>query len=607
MKTIAKYFLVNLFTLGLGAVCLVGFLPGTTVSAQSPVVWDNADMGDFMDAANWDPQQVPGEDNFADISNGGTAVWNSDGAHTVFELRSGWQGGGHTEIQGGGTFTNLGWLWIGGLTGEGNEGTVTVSGEGTVLENVGGGNTNIGRADSGEPVSSGTLTIESGATFSHVADGLIFVGFQSGNQGTINLNGGTFNSTGHFIAADFGGTATVNHNSGAFNANGGQFWIASGGGSEGTYNLSDGEVNVAAGVPTRIGNWGSTGILNLSGGEFNSNYWFALGQDGGGTGILNMSGGTLTRSGEGQHMVLGSFAGNGVINQSGGLIDLQNGNLWISEIGDSTGSVTLSDTGVINTNQGIVHIGVQEGAQGELTIEGGTLQTTRILGGDGSSIVTFDGGQIVANASHPEFIHGLSSAFIAAGGLHIDTNGFDLGISQDMAGTGSVVISGAGSVAFNGTLANVSGVSVEPNATLMGTGMIGAPVSIAAGAFINPGTSIGSLTVASAEIEGTFVVEFDGSEVDFLDVLGELDITNAILELSQIGDNLSGVHVFASYALLTGTEFVDVIGLPDGYHIDYNYLGGNDLAVVPEPSTYAAIFGFLALAGTLMLRRRRRS
>jgi hypothetical protein len=65
-------------------------------------------------------------------------------------------------------------------------------------------------------------------------------------------------------------------------------------------------------------------------------------------------------------------------------------------------------------------------------------------------------------------------------------------------------------------------------------------------------------------------------------------------------------YVIASYSYLTGAGFTNVVNLPAGYTLDYNYLGLNEIAlVVPEPSTWAMMLGGLGML--TMFRRRRRA
>lgn len=174
---------------------------------------------------------------------------------------------------------------------------------------------------------------------------------------------------------------------------------------------------------------------------------------------------------------------------------------------------------------------------------------------------------------------------------------------------GTMVVQGT--LLANNTTGSATGsgnVSVFAGATFGGTGAISGGVITAAGAFLSPGASIESLAVGSAGGSGTLVIEYDaaaGTPIDLLTVAGSLDITTMPLALTQTGAALTDpVYPFASYGSLTGTQFAGVTGLPTGYAVDYNYLGGNVIALVaiPEHSSTAVVLGGLGMLG---MRRRR--
>jgi hypothetical protein len=80
-------------------------------------------------------------------------------------------------------------------------------------------------------------------------------------------------------------------------------------------------------------------------------------------------------------------------------------------------------------------------------------------------------------------------------------------------------------------------------------------------------------------------VDYSGSAMDSLSISGALNITNAIVDFNNIGGALiAGAHVFASYGSLTGAAFASVLDLPVGFSINYNYLGGNQIALVGAPA-----------------------
>jgi len=107
------------------------------------------------------------------------------------------------------------------------------------------------------------------------------------------------------------------------------------------------------------------------------------------------------------------------------------------------------------------------------------------------------------------------------------------------------------------------------------------------------------------EVTGTWLVEVDGSgagSADMIAITGALDITGATIDFDEVVAVDDLAYIFASYTTLSG-PFAAEVDVPFGYYIDYNYLGGSQIAlVVPEPGTMA----LLGLGGAVILIRRRR-
>ncbi len=171
----------------------------------------------------------------------------------------------------------------------------------------------------------------------------------------------------------------------------------------------------------------------------------------------------------------------------------------------------------------------------------------------------------------------------------------------------------AGTLLVNGTQRAGGAFSVIDSATLGGTGLISAPVWVTNGATVAPGSlGIGNLTVqGDVDIEGILSIEIDasgGGFADLLTVTGILDISAATLNFVTNGVTLDDTaYIFASYGTLVTNDptagFGAVNFLPDGYQLDYNYLGGNQIAlVIPEPTTWA----LLLLGGMALLAAWRR-
>ena len=140
---------------------------------------------------------------------------------------------------------------------------------------------------------------------------------------------------------------------------------------------------------------------------------------------------------------------------------------------------------------------------------------------------------------------------------------------------------------------------------MKGNGTVLGAIMAAGGSHVAPGESIGTLTVTgNAAIAGSLDVQYDGGAtpaIDMLAVSGNLDLTGGTIDFAQTGAAFTAsAYVFASYGTLTGPA-ATVLDMPAGYHVDYHYLGGNQVAlVVPEPGTLAllagGLFGLIAYA-----------
>jgi fibronectin-binding autotransporter adhesin len=146
--------------------------------------------------------------------------------------------------------------------------------------------------------------------------------------------------------------------------------------------------------------------------------------------------------------------------------------------------------------------------------------------------------------------------------------------------------------------------------TLKGNGTVkGNVVSAAAGSHVQPGASIGTLTVSgSLTVGGTLDVEYNSTTdaIDLLAVSGALDLSAATIQFSDLGTGPGGpahVAVLATYGTLTGPAAATA-GIPAGYWVDYHYNSENKIALVPEPATLVLLLAGLALA-TLVRRTRR--
>lgn len=367
-----------------------------------------------------------------------------------------------------------------------------------------------------------------------------------GTTANVSITGGTFNTRAGFMAGGLdndgvpatGASATVNQSGGAV-----------------TFNGDDNRIGANA-----------TAVWNISGGSILSNGWMTLGRYVAGSGTMNASGGTVTQNHPTRPFRIGEN-GSGILNVSG-------------------------TAEVVSGNDGGFSLGGGAGSSGEINLDGGTLTADRIYAGgvDGNSELHLNGGVLkAAVGANLDFINGLDSVVVDPGGAFIDTNGQTVAIAQVLDdGGGDLTKQGAGTLRLNGANSYFGSTTVAAG-TLAGTGSVTGPLIVSATGSVNPGITAGTFTAGdTASIAGTYVCEIDGANADTLAVSGGLTLApGSVLDINQLSAPTAFVYIIASYSSLSGT-FTTVNDLPSGYTVDYNYLGGNQIALVKPVTPYQA-------------------
>ena len=273
--------------------------------------------------------------------------------------------------------------------------------------------------------SGGTFTKAGGGDFDVCERG-------DGNQGTLNMSGdavlnmstGTFR-IGSGNAGQGGGNGYVTITGTAqINLLGGNTFNVGDTGTDGSLTMNGGTITLSSGLfNVGTGNAGSTysqGSLTINTGTLNVNNWIAIGQSGG-TGTATMTGGTVNKTGGGG-IVLGSIGGTGTWTHNGGTIN-NNTALILGEHAAGTG--TLSGSGTFYLNGGLVQATqVRAGTSwnpgtviGTFYFNGGTLQATAA---STDYMTTAGAGATLA-------------VLVQSKGAVIDTNNFDVTINNILA------------------------------------------------------------------------------------------------------------------------------------------------------------------------------
>ena len=500
--------------------------------------------------------------------------------------------------------------------------------------------------------------VQSGGTIS--ANNELYIGNEnSGARGTYTLSGtGALNVANEVVVGRESGTGILNVDGGTMTTTGnGNMYVGRRNGT-GTLNQTDGTivVNKEFGVGTRDDSKIGTGTYNLSGGSIAVANNFFVGKEQGASGTMAMTGGTLGTS---ESLRIGHNQATGVLTQSGGTVNVQN-EVYIGNenSGSSVGTYTLSGTGAVNVGNE-VHIG-RDNATGTLNLNGGTLMTKKLEGGNGSATVNFNGGVLKAKENQDNLIQNLDVANVQSGGAKINSNGFNVATSQALTGTGGLEKLGAGSLTLsaNNTYAgtttvsegllkvngSVGSIQVNSGASLGGSGTTG---SLLVNGTLTPGDSPGTLNTGSQTWFNSANYNwqiFDatgsaGSGYDLLNISGSLDLSNLtaggfginMWSLSGINPDVNGnatnFNAANNYSWIlaqaasgiTGFEATDfsiftsanngTAGFSNTFDGALSIaVAGNNLVLnyqaVPEPSS--AALTLLGLVSTLDLARRRR-
>lgn len=282
-----------------------------------------------------------------------------------------------------------------------------------------------------------------------------------------------------------------------------------------------------------------------------------------------LNGGTLTFSGTGQNLRVGSTG----------------------PAGDATATNVLDVNGTITWTTNNVNGQVQMGAScafAQVNLMPGSLLRPGYFAHQGNTTeVNLDGATLAPMASRSDFMQGLTTVNVLGGGVIVDTEGNDITIAQPLlngGGGGGLTKNGAGALMLNGA-STFTGDSLVTAGTLGGSGSLAAPIIVQAGGTLAPGDGLGTLTINNT-----------------LDLLGatlvEISKTGAVLA----NDRVVGISLLTLGGSLTVTASGDELAAGDTFDLfDAGDISGAfDTLVLPDlPAGLQWDHSQLAVDGTL--------
>ena len=500
--------------------------------------------------------------------------------------------------------------------------------------------------------SSGTAYVPASTTYARSSGSDLFPAFDGRNSSTFNLTGGTFTATG---AATLASGALLNVNGGTFNA----ATLANASGA--TLRLASGTLSATTSVQNagtfdlRGGTLSTATLANQSGGTVTASA--------GSTSFLSTFQNFGTLTGSGGNLALAAFTNAGAINwQSGALTapSIANSGTFALSGGTVTLSSGFTNTGGLRVTGGTLSTS-SLGAGGFLDWQGGTIKlTSGNLATGGTSFLGTD-----PTLGPGQTLHLTAGATTIGSGHFVSVGPTATLVTQGGTNSGQLFVTGGTLTSESGTFTNASGATLSATSAtltfqdgLENRGVlnvidttvngavhspVGSSINAASGVtFTGPVSGAGNFTggglvtfqgayspgdsPALVQHAGSVLFDTDsvlvmelgglvrGTRYDALNVAGTLTFDGTLVLSLINGFNPTGGESFNLFDWGSANGSFRILDLPEldsGLSWDTSslYTTGTvsvSVSAIPEPSTYAAIFGVLAM-GVAALRRRDRA
>jgi len=629
------------------------FVVAPRAQADSPTTqWTSgtATSNSWSVAGNWD-NGVPNSTTNAYTTSNGANILLGAGAQAKTLFVDGPIGGESTLTSGTLTLADQLWINVASGTTEGTAVPLRLYDGGSAPVSVTANNVTLG-ADPGnqgaiilDSRTGGNVSLQVTNTLNIGYDGsgsyvssYPFIGTTSGSASisaaTIQVSGLSTSGSSDY---NYIGTYNVNHSVTATNL------VLGVGGQQGGADNYGGTWNIVNTSLADLATSGSNYLTITDSGTFINSGAFAVGVRGSNNtvyvgysdGFATTTKGTLLLTGS-NDLVVGSAStadNNQVVVNLGSVVSA-NGNIIVGLDG-TNGTFNIRNGSTVTS--GGVRLGVNAGSSGnEFGVYNGSNFTTNgtVRVGDKGSQNQFaiqNGGTATLTGTGKNFYVGYDKsaqnnlAAVSGTGstLSVKASGADVVVSANVTGT-------TGDSSFN-ILAVAYGGVVDANRVLVGSGgeiwgfdgIIKGETFVGAGGVIAPGIpeapqlQLGSLSfLGNVDLSqnggGTLAIGLGASGAsDFIDVSGTLSLAGSTLDLNVGVQDHGLAYIIAHYGTLLGT-FATINGLPGAsWHVDYNYLGLNEIAIVsdavPVPEIDPASFGsaLAMLLGSLGLLEKR--
>jgi len=552
------------------------------------ITWTNPLGGNWSNASNWSPNQVPGPGDTAIITNNGIFTVTLDVNANVSALALGGSSGSQTFVISGNTLT-LNSSSAFGTNGIFNLSGGALTGTGNLAINGPFNWTGGTISDTGGVTLNGTSTLTGNGTF------ILSNGSVLANSGNLTWSGGSFGV----------GTSTITNLPGAiFNITGNGNFVNYGGnnifgnaglvqftGLTGTFNtapvvlINAGDVQVLSGTINLSSGGTASGSFELATNTtllFTANYTLNTGSSVTGLGTVNFNGGTINLDGTynttGTNLLTGAtvnFNIGATVNLDG--LTILNGNL--------AGNLPVAVNGPFNWTGGTI-----------ADTGGVTLNGTSTLAGNGTFIL--NNGSVLANSGNLTWSGGSfglgtatitnlpSGTFNITGNVNFVNYGGNsqfgnAGLVERTVGTGTVAFSPAYFVNNGNVQVTTGGLNLNNGGTSTGTINVAAPATLYFGGDFTLATSStvtgpGSVNFNGGTITagGTYNITgtnlFTGSTVNFS---GNYVITNQPVTIVNGAANL-GAGGLVNLSALTITGGTLGGSLPVPVNGPFNWAGG---------------------------------